>query len=103
MSGIAEVLAADGFSVSGSDKALSDVTANLESRGVRCFAGHAAAQVAGADVVVYSSAITPDNIELETARQAGVPVIPRAEMLAQLMRLKDGIAIAGAHGKRRKY
>ncbi len=99
MSGIAEVLAADGFRVSGSDRALSDVTANLESRGVHCFAGHAAAQVTGADVVVYSSAIASDNVELETARQAGVPVIPRAEMLAQLMRLKDGIAIAGAHGK----
>lgn len=99
MSGIAEILAADAFSVSGSDLASNETTRRLQERGVRVFAGHAAANVEGADVVVYSSAIRADNPELEAARHAGIPVIPRAEMLAQLMRLKDGLAIAGAHGK----
>jgi UDP-N-acetylmuramate--alanine ligase len=100
MSGIAELLANLGYAVSGSDARRSDVTARLESTcGVRVHEGHAAAHVGGADVVVYSSAVRPDNPELTEARRRGIPVIPRAEMLAELMRLKFAIAVAGSHGK----
>jgi UDP-N-acetylmuramate--alanine ligase len=99
MSGIAELLANLGYEVSGSDAKRSDVTERLETMGVRVSAGHAAERVGDADVVVVSSAIAPDNPEIAEARRRSIPVIPRAEMLAELMRLKYGIAIAGAHGK----
>jgi UDP-N-acetylmuramate--alanine ligase len=99
MSGIAELLVNRGFEVSGSDAKRSDVTARLERLGVRVHEGHAAAHVADADVVVVSSAIRPGNPEVEEATRRGIPVVPRAEMLAELMRLRRGIAVAGAHGK----
>jgi UDP-N-acetylmuramate--alanine ligase len=99
MSGIAEVLLNLGYAVSGSDLKRSATTAHLETRGARIFEGHAAANVAGAQVVVISTAVHADNPEVIEARQRGVPVIPRAEMLAELMRMKYGIAIAGSHGK----
>ena len=99
MSGIAELLANLGYAVSGSDAKRSSVTDRLESLGVKVAAGHAAANVGDADVVVYSSAVRPDNPEVVEARARRVPVIPRAEMLAELMRLRYGIAVAGAHGK----
>jgi UDP-N-acetylmuramate--alanine ligase len=99
MSGIAELLANLGYEVSGSDARTSEVTERLASLGVRIDAGHAADHVRGVDVVVVSSAIRPDNQEVAAARRQRIPVIPRAEMLAELMRLRYGIAIAGAHGK----
>jgi len=99
MSGIAEVLLSHGFVVSGSDLAAGDNTRRLASLGAQIFIGHAADNVRHADVVVFSSAVKPDNPELLQARKAHIPVIPRAEMLAELMRLQDGIAIAGSHGK----
>jgi UDP-N-acetylmuramate--alanine ligase len=99
MSGIAELLANLGYVVSGSDAKRSAVTDRLESLGVTVTAGHAAANVGDADVVVYSSAVRPDNPEVVEARARRIPVIPRAEMLAELMRLRFGIAVAGAHGK----
>lgn len=99
MSGIAELLANLGYEVSGSDAKKSDVTDRLESLGVRVQAGHDAAYVGNVDVVVVSSAIRSDNPEVAEARRRKVPVIPRAEMLAELMRLRYGIAVAGAHGK----
>ncbi len=99
MSGIAELLANLGYSVSGSDAKLSPVTEHLASLGVRVAEGHDARHVGEADVVVYSSAIRPTNPEIVEATRRRVPVIPRAEMLAELMRLKYGIAVAGAHGK----
>jgi len=99
MSGIAEVLISSGFEVSGSDMRGSETTKRLRELGARIHVGHAAEHVADADVVVYSSAIPRDNPELVRARRESVPVIGRAEMLSELMRLKDGIAIAGSHGK----
>ncbi|MGE3636537.1 MAG: UDP-N-acetylmuramate--L-alanine ligase [Sandaracinaceae bacterium] len=99
MSGIAEVLLASGFAVSGSDAKASETTKRLESLGARIHVGHAEENVTGADVVVFSSAVPRTNPELVAARRASIPVIRRAEMLAELMRLKDGIAIAGSHGK----
>ena len=99
MSGIAELLANLGYAVSGSDARASDVTERLTRLGVRVEIGHDAANVGDADVVVFSSAISAGNPELADARRRHVPVIARAEMLAELMRLKVGIAIAGAHGK----
>lgn len=99
MSGIAEVLLDHGFVVTGSDPRSSETVERLQSKGARTYAGHDARHIEGADVVVFSSAIGSENPELKAARQAGVPVIPRAEMLGELMRLKDGIAIAGSHGK----
>src|SRR6187549_197286 len=99
MSGIAELLANQGYAVSGSDAKASDVTRRLETLGVRVLVGHAADHVGDADVVVVSSAVRPTNPEVAAARARGIPVIPRAEMLAELMRLRYGIAIAGAHGK----
>jgi UDP-N-acetylmuramate--alanine ligase len=99
MSGIAEVLLASGFAVSGSDARESETTRRLSELGARILVGHRAAHVEGADVVVFSSAVSRDNEELVAARRLAIPVIPRAEMLAELMRLKDGIAIAGSHGK----
>jgi len=99
MSGIAELLLNLGYKVSGSDMNLSDITQRLKSLGGTIFEGHSASQIAGADVIVVSSAIHSDNPEILAARQASTPVIPRAEMLAELMRLKYSIAVAGAHGK----
>jgi UDP-N-acetylmuramate--alanine ligase len=99
MSGIAEVLLNLGYPVSGSDARESDVTRRLVTLGARFHVGHAANQVAAADVVVVSSAVRPDNPEVLAARERGVPVIPRAEMLGELMRVKDGVAVAGSHGK----
>lgn len=99
MSGIAELLANLGYAVSGSDAKRSPVTDRLESLGVTVQAGHASGNVGDADVVVYSSAVRPENPEVAEASRRGIPVIPRAEMLAELMRLRFGIAVAGAHGK----
>ena len=99
MSGIAELLANLDYVVSGSDARRSAVTDRLESLGVTVQVGHAAANVGEADVVVYSSAVRPDNPEVAEATRRRIPVIPRAEMLAELMRLRFGIAVAGAHGK----
>ena len=100
MSGIAEILLDQGFAVSGSDRALSEVTQRLQSLGARIFEGHRAANVASdVDVLVYSSAVGPDNPELREAAERKIPVIRRAEMLAEVMRLKYGIGIAGTHGK----
>ena len=99
MSGIAELLANLGYEVSGSDARTSEVTNRLASLGVRVQSGHDAAHIGDADVVVVSSAVHDDNPEVVEARRRGIPVIPRAEMLAELMRLRYGIAVAGAHGK----
>jgi UDP-N-acetylmuramate--alanine ligase len=99
MSGIAEVLLNLGYRISGSDLKSSVVTERLAALGASTFVGHAAANIAGADVVVTSSAIKVDNPEVAEARRLHVPVIQRAEMLAELMRLKYGIAVAGMHGK----
>ena len=99
MSGIAELLANLGYEVSGSDARRTAVTERLEGLGVRVQTGHDAAHVGNADVVVISSAIGTDNVEVAEARLRRIAVIPRAEMLAELMRLRYGIAIAGAHGK----
>ena len=99
MSGIAEVLLASGFAVTGSDARASDTTKRLEQLGARTFVGHERAHVGDADVVVFSSAVQKDNPEIVEAKARAIPVIPRAEMLAELMRLKDGVAIAGSHGK----
>jgi UDP-N-acetylmuramate--alanine ligase len=99
MSGIAELLLNLGYRVSGSDVKPSDITANLRQLGGVIHVGHRAEQITGADVVVVSSAIDDRNPEVAAARQAAIPVIPRAEMLAELMRLKYSVAIAGAHGK----
>jgi UDP-N-acetylmuramate--alanine ligase len=100
MSGIAELLANLGYLVSGSDSRKSEVTARLEQAfGVKVFEGHREEHVGDADVVVYSSAVRPGNPEVVAARSRGIPVIPRAEMLAELMRLRFSIAVAGSHGK----
>ena len=99
MSGIAEVLLNLGYVVSGSDLATSDVTRRLQRQGARVYQGHAAGHVLSTDVVVISSAIKGDNVEVVAARDQHIPVISRAEMLAELMRMKYGIAVAGTHGK----
>jgi UDP-N-acetylmuramate--alanine ligase len=99
MSGIAEVLLSSGYAVSGSDLKPSPVTERLRKLGAKIFEGHLAENVHGAHVVVISSAVRPDNVEVVEAQKLKIPVIPRAEMLAELMRLKYGIAVAGAHGK----
>lgn len=99
MCGIAEVLLNLGYQVSGSDLQENEATARLTRLGARIYIGHAAENVAGADVVVISSAVREDNVEVLQAKTLKIPVIPRAEMLAELMRMKYGIAVAGAHGK----
>jgi UDP-N-acetylmuramate--alanine ligase len=99
MSGIAEVLANQGYEVSGSDLGASATTQRLAERGIRIAIGHNAQNVAQADAVVVSTAVKEDNPEVQMARERRVPVVPRAQMLAELMRLKQGIAIAGTHGK----
>jgi len=99
MSGIAELLMNLGYEVSGSDLKETAITRRLASMGGRIHYGHHAENIKGADVVVYSSAVKEDNPEILEAKERYIPVIPRAEMLAELMRLKFGIAVAGAHGK----
>jgi len=99
MSGIAELLLNLGYKVSGSDLKVSDITEHLQILGGIIFQGHQANQISGADVVVTSSAVGRDNPEVLAAERESIPVIPRAEMLAELMRLKYSVAIAGAHGK----
>jgi UDP-N-acetylmuramate--alanine ligase len=99
MSGIAELLLNLGYKVSGSDMRLSPVTERLEALGGKIGLGHSAGNIEGADVVVISSAVHSDNIEVVEAKRLQIPVIPRAEMLAELMRLKYGVAVAGSHGK----
>ena len=99
MSGIAEVLVNLGYQVSGSDLAANTATRRLARLGAKVFLDHAAQHVNGADAVVVSSAVRADNMEVAAAREKHIPVVPRALMLAELMRLKQGIAIAGTHGK----
>src|SRR5881296_2037075 len=99
MSGIAEILLNLGYRVTGSDQKKNDAIERLAELGAKIFIGHQAANVEGAHVVVYSSAVSRDNVEVQLARQRQIPTIPRAEMLAELMRLKYGIAVAGTHGK----
>ncbi|HRP21431.1 MAG TPA: UDP-N-acetylmuramate--L-alanine ligase, partial [Alicycliphilus sp.] len=99
MCGIAEVLHNLGYKVSGSDLADSATLARLRTLGVATHVGHAAAHIAGADAVVTSTAVQQDNPEVLAARERKIPIVPRAVMLAELMRLRRGIAIAGAHGK----
>ena len=99
MSGIAEVLHNLGYTISGSDLADSATLKRLAALGIRTCVGHAAAHIAGADAVVTSTAVKPDNPEVVAAREKKIPIVPRAVMLAELMRLKQGIAIAGTHGK----
>ncbi|MFA6009130.1 MAG: UDP-N-acetylmuramate--L-alanine ligase [Desulfobacteraceae bacterium] len=99
MSGIAEILLKLGYRVSGSDAKQTDITRRLESLGCTVFEGHKAENVEGANVVVTSTAIKKDNPEVQAAKKDYIPIIPRAEMLAELMRLKYSIAVAGAHGK----
>lgn len=99
MSGIAEVLLNLGFTVTGSDNQTSSITTRLKQLGAVIYEGHAGEQVVGSDVVVISSAIKPENIEVKAAQDLKIPVIRRAEMLGELMRMKRGVAIAGTHGK----
>jgi len=99
MSGIAELLVNLGYKVSGSDMQRTDITDRLESLGARITQGHDARNVSDAEVVVYSSAVRATNPEMEAARARGLAVVPRAEILAELMQLRQGIAVAGAHGK----
>lgn len=99
MSGLAEILLNQGFKVSGSDRALTDITDRLSKLGMVIYEGHSADNVKDIDVLVYSSAVSPDNPELIAARERKIPVIKRAEMLAEVMRMKYGIGIAGTHGK----
>jgi UDP-N-acetylmuramate--alanine ligase len=99
MSGIAEVLVEHGYTVQGSDLKASKITKRLEALGATVFVGQRAENLEGAEVVVISSAIKPGNPELDAARLSGLPVVRRAEMLAELMRLKSNIAVAGTHGK----
>ena len=100
MSGIAEILLDQGFKVSGSDRTLSEVTKRLQDLGAITFEGHHASNIANdVDTVVYSSAVQPDNPEILEAQRRKIPIVRRAEMLAEVMRLKYGIGIAGTHGK----
>jgi UDP-N-acetylmuramate--alanine ligase len=99
MSGIAEILLNLGYRVTGSDQKRNDAVERLAELGAKVFIGHAGTNVEGAHVVVYSSAVSRENVEVQAARQQQIPAIPRAEMLAELMRLKYGIAVAGTHGK----
>ncbi|HXV78215.1 MAG TPA: Mur ligase domain-containing protein, partial [Candidatus Polarisedimenticolaceae bacterium] len=99
MSGIAEVLVNMGYPVSGSDLVINEATRRLKRLGARVQRGHRPQNVHDADVVVVSSAVQKDNAEVIEARRMKIPVIPRAEMLAELMRMKYGVAVGGAHGK----
>ncbi|MEJ7609004.1 MAG: Mur ligase domain-containing protein, partial [Bryobacteraceae bacterium] len=99
MSGIAEILLNLGYQITGSDLKLTPITERLSAMGATIHEGHAAANIAGAKALVVSSAVEEQNPEVQEARRMGIPVIPRGELLAELMRLKFGIAIAGSHGK----
>jgi UDP-N-acetylmuramate--alanine ligase len=99
MSGLAELLHVQGYRITGSDLRDSAICARLRERGIDVAIGHDAGHVGEADALVYSSAVRPTNPELQEATRRGIPVIPRAEMLGEMMRLKDGIAVAGTHGK----
>ena len=99
MSGIAEILLNLGYQITGSDLKLSPITERLAAMGARISEGHAAANITGAKALVVSSAVDEANPEVQEARRLGIPVIPRGELLAELMRLKYGIAIGGSHGK----
>ena len=99
MNGIAQVLLNLGFNITGSDLKESSTIKQLKNMGAKVFIGHNETNVIGADVVVYSSAVTQDNVEIKKAKELGIPIIPRGEMLAELMRFKYGIAISGSHGK----
>ena len=102
MSGIAEVLVNLGFGVSGSDLADNATTRRLAGLGVRIMTGHATVNVGSADAVVVSTAVAADNPEVQAARERHVPIVPRAQMLAELMRLKQGIALPGLTARRRR-
>ncbi len=99
MSGIAEILLNQGFEVTGSDRSLSEITNRLEDLGIKIYEGHSEENVADVDVLVYSSAVTLDNPEIIAAERKKIPIIKRSEMLAETMRMKYGIGIAGTHGK----
>lgn len=99
MSGIAEVLLNEGYQISGSDLAANAVTDRLADKGATIFIGHEAHNVAHASVVVVSTAINEQNPEIQAAREKRIPIVRRAEMLAELMRFRHGIAVAGTHGK----
>ncbi|GAB6282088.1 MAG: UDP-N-acetylmuramate--L-alanine ligase [Ignavibacterium sp.] len=99
MSGLAEILLSQGFEISGSDRTLSEITKRLSDLGVKIYEGHSPENIKDIDVLVYSSAVTLDNPEVKIAIEKKIPVIKRAEMLAEVMRLKYGIGIAGTHGK----
>ena len=99
MSGIAEVLHNQGYAVTGTDLKRSGSTDRLEKLGVTVNYAHQEQRVNGSDVVVYSSAVAADNPELVAARRHRIPIIPRAEMLSELMRFREGVAVAGTHGK----
>src|SRR5512135_2396240 len=99
MSGIAEVLLNLGYQISGSDLKVSPATERLAGMGAKIYEGHRASNVAGARALVVSSAVDEQNPEVQEARRMQIPVIPRGELLAELMRLKYGIAVAGSHGK----
>jgi UDP-N-acetylmuramate--alanine ligase len=99
MSGIAEILLNLGYQITGSDLKLSPITERLQSLGAKIYEGHAAENVQGAKALVVTSAVDGQNPELLEARRLGIPIIPRGELLAELMRLKYGIAIAGSHGE----
>src|SRR5690606_39460969 len=99
MSAIARVLLEMGYRVSGSDVASQELTEKLAAKGARVFIGHEAQHVQGADMVVYSTALSKDNVEMQAAEQLNIPILHRAEMLAKIMEYRKGIAVAGAHGK----
>src|SRR6266550_2857817 len=99
MSGIAEVLLNLGYTISGSDLKMTPITERLTAMGAKVYEGHAAANIAGAKALVVSSAVDEQNAEVQEARRLQIPVIPRGELLAELMRLKYGIAVSGSHGK----
>jgi UDP-N-acetylmuramate--alanine ligase len=99
MSGIAEILLSQGFEISGSDRAASEITQRLESLGIKIYEGHSPENVHDVDVLVYSSAVTLDNPEVKAALERKIPIIKRSEMLAECMRMQYGIGIAGTHGK----
>ncbi len=99
MSGIAAVLIDQGYVISGSDQVDSETTRALGAKGAQIFIGHDAANVRGADVVVVSNAVRDDNVEVLRAKKGGIPIVPRAQMLGELMRFRNGIAVGGTHGK----
>lgn len=99
MSAIAKVMLEMGYRISGSDLAQQELTDKLKAKGARVFIGHEATNVSGADLVVYSTALAKDNVEMQAAEQLNIPIIHRSQMLGRLMNERKGIAVAGAHGK----